>query len=46
MEKKKLIMLIVALLFLIGVAVITYDMARQTHSPWSKEKFNEKYKVK
>ena len=46
MEKKKVIMLLIAGIFLILVAVVTYDMARQTSSPWSKKKFDAKYKVK
>ena len=46
MEKKKIIMLIIAGIFLVLVAFVTYDMARQTSSPWNKKKFDEKYRVK
>lgn len=39
-------MLIIAGVFLALVALVTYDMASRTSSPWNKEKFDEKYKVK
>lgn len=46
MNKQKKIMLAIGILFLLAVGIITYDMARQTTSPWNKAKFNEKYRVK
>lgn len=46
MERKKIMMLIIALLFLIGVGLVAYDMASYTTSPWNKKKFEEKYQVK
>ena len=39
-------MLLIALGFLIAVGVVAYDMGRQTSSPWSKKKVEEKYRVK
>jgi hypothetical protein len=38
MEKKKIVMLLIGLVFLILVGIITYDMARQTQSPWERAK--------
>lgn len=46
MERKRIMMLILAIAFLIGVGVIAYDMASHTTSPWNKKKFEEKYQVK
>lgn len=47
MEKKKIIMLLIALAFLVGVGLVAYDMGRQTTSPWKKkELLKEKYRVK
>lgn len=47
MEKKKVVMLIIALAFLIGVVLVAYDMGKQTTSPWEKrELLREKYQVK
>jgi hypothetical protein len=46
MDTKKKVMLGIGIVFLAIVAFITYDMARQTTSPWNKAKLKEKYIVK
>ena len=46
MEKKKIVMLIILVVFCALVALVTYDMARQTSSPWNKKKIEYKYRVK
>jgi hypothetical protein len=44
--KEKKIFLVVAIVFVLIVIGLGYDFSRRTSSPWNKEKFEQKYRVK
>lgn len=44
--KEKKIFLVVALVFVLVVVALGYDFSRRTSSPWNKQKFEQKYRVK
>ena len=46
MQKQQKKKIAVVGVFLLIVFVIAFDMCSRTTSPWNKEKFQEKYRVK